>query len=99
MGEDQSDEPACGRGRSGPAARQHSHNRAAQTKPSPSAPPAQTSDGTSPWPRRARLTNGEVTFLTPTLAAGDYWLEARRLYGGNKDLLRVGRLGFKLTVA
>ena len=47
----------------------------------------------------ARLTNGEVTFLNPTLAAGDYWLEARRLYGANKDLLRVGRLGFKLTVA
>ena len=47
----------------------------------------------------ARRSNGEVTFLNPTLAAGDYWLEARRLYGTNKDLLRVGRLGFKLTVA
>ena len=47
----------------------------------------------------ARKSVGEVTFSNPTLAAGQYWLEARRLYGGNKDVLRVGRLGMTLTVA
>ena len=50
-------------------------------------------------PQVARKTEGELRFISPAPAAGTYRLEARRLYGGTKDLLRVGRLGFKLTVA
>ena len=42
------------------------------------------------------LANSPVPWEFATDLAGR--LEARRFYGANKDLLRVGRLGFKLPV-
>jgi len=47
----------------------------------------------------AKKTEGELMFLCPTLAAATYRLEVRRLYGANKDQMRIGHLPPTLTVA
>ncbi len=46
----------------------------------------------------SRKTEGELTFLCPTLAAGTYRLEVRRVYGKTLTL-GTGQLGDPLTVA
>ena len=46
----------------------------------------------------SRKTEGELTFLCPTLTAGTYRLEVRRVYGKNLTL-RTGQLADPLTVA
>ena len=48
----------------------------------------------------ATRTEGELMFLTPTLAAGTWHVEVRRTYGtGANAQVRVGQLGAAITVA
>ena len=42
---------------------------------------------------------GELMFLCPNLPPGQYRHEVRRLYGMNKDQMRIGHLNVILTVA
>ena len=48
----------------------------------------------------ATRTEGELLFTIPTLTAGTYHVEVRRIYGtGAHASLRTGQLGSTLTVA
>ena len=46
-----------------------------------------------------KKTEGELMFLCPAIAPGQYRHEVRRLYGTNKDQMRIGHLPQILTVA